>query len=103
MTYACPAWEFAAHNQLLKLQRPQNKVLCTVGNFPRRTPIRDLHMIFTLPYIHNCITKLCRQQAKVIQNPENANVRNIGLGELRQRKCKTLKHGGGQTYARSNY
>jgi hypothetical protein len=27
MTYACPAWEFAADNHLLKLQRQQNKVL----------------------------------------------------------------------------
>jgi hypothetical protein len=27
MTYACPAWEFAADNDLLKLQHLQNKVL----------------------------------------------------------------------------
>jgi len=25
MTYACPAWEFAADSHLLKLQRLQNK------------------------------------------------------------------------------
>jgi hypothetical protein len=25
MTYACPAWEFAADNHLLKLQRLKNK------------------------------------------------------------------------------
>jgi hypothetical protein len=29
MTYACPAWEFAADTYLLKLQRLQNKVLRT--------------------------------------------------------------------------
>jgi hypothetical protein len=34
MTYACLAWEFAADNHLLKLQRQQNKVLRTIGNFP---------------------------------------------------------------------
>jgi hypothetical protein len=28
---------------LLKLQRLQNKVLRTIGNFPQRTPVRDLH------------------------------------------------------------
>jgi hypothetical protein len=39
MTNACPAWEFAADNHLLKLQRLQNKFLRTTGNFPRRTPI----------------------------------------------------------------
>jgi hypothetical protein len=27
LTYACPAWEFAAESHLLKLQRLQNKVL----------------------------------------------------------------------------
>jgi hypothetical protein len=58
MTYACPTWEFAAANHLLKLQRLQNKVLSTIGNFPRLAPVRDLHMAFKLPYI----TKLCRQQ-----------------------------------------
>jgi hypothetical protein len=50
-TYACPAWEFAADNHLLKLQRLQNKVLRTIENFPRRTPIRDLHVVFKLTYI----------------------------------------------------
>jgi hypothetical protein len=48
------------------------------------------------------ITKLCRQQAKVIQNHENENVRNIGQGEARYRKYKKLKFGGGQTYDRSS-
>jgi hypothetical protein len=52
MTYASPAWEFAADSHLLKLQRLQNEVLHTIGNFPRRTPIRDLHMAFKLPCIH---------------------------------------------------
>jgi hypothetical protein len=42
------------------------------------------------------------QQAEVIQNPENANVRNIGQGEPRHRKYKRLKFGGGQAYDRSS-
>jgi hypothetical protein len=37
MTYVCPVWEFAAETYLLKLQRLQNKVLRTIGSFPRRT------------------------------------------------------------------
>jgi hypothetical protein len=52
MTYACPAWEFAADNHLLKLQRLQNKVLRAIGNCPRRTPVRDLHMDFKILYIY---------------------------------------------------
>jgi hypothetical protein len=33
MAYAFPAWEFAAEIHLLKLQRLQNAVLRTIGNF----------------------------------------------------------------------
>jgi hypothetical protein len=102
MTYGCPAWEFAADNHLLKLQRLQNKVLRIIRNFPRCTPIRDLHMTFKLPYIYDYITKLCRQQAEVIQNHENANCSNIGQGEPRHRKYKRLKLGGSQAYGRSS-
>jgi hypothetical protein len=72
------------------------------GHFPRRTPIRDLHMAFKLPYISDYITKLCRQQSEVIYNHENANVCNIGQGEPRHRKYKRLKLGGGQAYDRSS-
>jgi hypothetical protein len=101
MTYVCPAWEFAADNHLLKLQRLQNIVLRSIENFPRRTPVRDLHMAFTLPYIYDYITKLCSQQEEV-QNHNNENVRNIGQGKHRHRKYKRFKHGGGQTYNRSS-
>jgi hypothetical protein len=74
MTYASSAWEFAANTHLLKLQHLQNKVLRTNGNFPRSTPVRELHKAFNIPYIYDYITKLCRQQAEVIQNHENVNV-----------------------------
>jgi hypothetical protein len=86
MTYACLAWEFAADNHLIKLQSLQNKVLRTIGNFLRHIPIRYLHMALKLPYIYDYIRKLCRQQAEVIQNHQNANVRNFGQGEPRRRK-----------------
>jgi hypothetical protein len=59
----------------MKLQRLQNKVLRTIGNFPRRTPVRELHKAFNIPYIYDYITKLRRQQARVIENHKNANVR----------------------------
>jgi hypothetical protein len=74
------------------------------GNFPRRTPVRDLHKTFKMPYVYDYITKLCRQQAEVILNHDNENVRNIGQGEARHRKYeyKWLKLGGGQAYDRSS-
>jgi hypothetical protein len=86
----------------MKLQCPQNKVLRTTGYFPRRTPIRDLHIAFKIPYVYDYITKLCRQEAEVIQNHDNENVCNIGQGETRHRKYKRLKLGGGQAYDRSS-
>jgi hypothetical protein len=49
MTYACPSWEFAVHSHLINLQRPQNKVPWSTGNYPRCTPVRDFHMAFKLP------------------------------------------------------
>jgi hypothetical protein len=102
MTYASPAWEFAADTHLMKLQRLQNKVISTIGNYPRHTPVCDLHMDFQIPFVYDYITKLCRQQAEVTQNYVNENVRNIGQGEANHRKYKRLKLGGGQAYDRSS-
>jgi hypothetical protein len=80
----------------MKLQRLQNKVLRTIGNFLRRKPVRELHTAFNIPYVYDFTTKLCRQQTEVILNHDNENVRNIGEGEARHRKYKRLKLGGGQ-------
>jgi hypothetical protein len=63
----------------------QNKVLHTIGNFLRHT------------HIYDYITKLCRKQAKIIQNHGNANVHNIGQGKPWHRKL-----GGGQAYDHSS-
>jgi hypothetical protein len=59
-------------------------------------------MAFEIPFVYDYITKLCRQQAEVIQNRDNENVRNIGLGKANHRKYKRLKLGGGQAYDRSS-
>jgi hypothetical protein len=55
ITYAWPAWELVADTHLLKLQRIQNKVLRTIGNFPRCTPVQDMHTAFNLPYMYYVI------------------------------------------------
>jgi hypothetical protein len=102
LTYAFPAWEFGTDTHLLKLQRLQNRILRTSGNFPWRTPVRELHKAFSIPYVYDYMTKLSRQQAEVILNHENANVRNIGQGDAPHRKYKRLKLGGGQAYDRSS-
>jgi hypothetical protein len=78
ITYACPAWELAADTHLLKLQRLQNNILRTIGNFPRCTPVRDWHTAFNPPCVYDYITKLCRKQAEVIRNDETEHVRGTG-------------------------
>jgi hypothetical protein len=45
----------------------------------------SMHVAFQIPYIYDYITKSCRQQAEVIQNHENENVRYIGQGEAPQK------------------
>jgi hypothetical protein len=65
----------------MKLQRLKNKVIRTIGNFPRRTSVREMHLAFHLSYVYDYMTKLCRQQAEVILNHDNENVRNNGQGE----------------------
>jgi hypothetical protein len=46
--------------------------------------------------------ELCRQQAEVVLNHGNENVRYIRQGEARHRNHKRLKLGGGQAYGRSS-
>jgi hypothetical protein len=87
---------------IYKIAAPENRVLRNIGNFPWRTPVRELHKAFNIPYVYDYMTKLSRKQAEVIQNHENANVRNIGQGEPRHRKFKRLKLCGGQAYDRSS-
>jgi hypothetical protein len=53
-------------------------------------------MAFNLPYVYDYITKLCRQQAEVIQYHENEHVCSTGEGEARHRKYTRLKLGSGQ-------
>jgi hypothetical protein len=91
MTYACPAWEFAAETNLLKLQHLQNKVLRTIGNLPRCALVRDMNVAFQIPYVY---------EAEIVRNHENENIRTIGQGETPHRKHKRLRLGGGHLYDR---
>jgi hypothetical protein len=45
MIKVCLACEFTVHTRLCKLQRLQNKVLRTVGNFPSLTPVHELKKV----------------------------------------------------------
>jgi hypothetical protein len=66
MTYACPAWEFASYNSLLKLQRVQKKVLCTIGNFLRHKSVCELHKAFNILYIYD-YNKVMQETSKIME------------------------------------
>jgi hypothetical protein len=59
-SYVCPSWGFAADTYLIKMQRLQNKLFRTIGNFPRCTPVRDLHTAFNLPYVYDYYNKIVK-------------------------------------------
>ena len=42
----------------------------------------------------NFVTELRRQEAEVLQNHDNENVRDVGLGQTQRRKLKRLRHCG---------
>jgi hypothetical protein len=88
----------AADGHLLKLQRLQNKILRTNGNFSRRTSVRDLHMAFELPFIYDYVTKLWRQQSEIIQNNKKRKCshrwtrRNADIGYIKDLNLAAVKH-----------
>jgi hypothetical protein len=57
-----------------------------------------MHNAFQFLYLYDYITKLCRQQAQVIQNHENSHIQNTGQGKAQHRKYKRIKLGGAQAY-----
>jgi hypothetical protein len=96
-TYASPAWEFAANTHLLKLQRLQNKVLLTIGNFPRRTPVQELHKAFNIPYITIILQNYAGNKQKLYKimkmqiyailgkaKPNTENIRGLNLAVVKR-------------------
>jgi hypothetical protein len=86
-----------------KLQVLQNRILRTIGKFPRNTPIRNIGMAFQIPYVYDYITKLCRQHAQVTQLMK-MHVFAI-LCKVKPNTDNTYKRlelGGGQAYDRSS-
>jgi hypothetical protein len=89
MTYASPAWEFAANTHLLKLQRLQNKVLRIISNFPRRTPVRELHRIILQNYTGNKQTlyKIMKMRMSAIlgkAKPDTENIKCLNLAAVKR-------------------
>ena len=49
------------------------------------------------------VTKLCRQEAEIIQNHEHVNFRNTVQGEDQSRKCDGIKQDGGEEYLQCDW
>jgi hypothetical protein len=58
-------------------------------------------MAFKLPYVYDYLTKLCRQQAEVIQNHENEMFVTVDKAKPDTGNMR-LKLGGGHAYDRSS-
>jgi hypothetical protein len=54
-----------------------------------------------MPYVYDCITKLCRTQTQLIVNDVNPNTSGTGEGQARHRMYKKFKLGDGQAYGHS--
>jgi hypothetical protein len=65
-TDAYPVRQFAADTYVLKVQRLERKVIRTTDKFPKRTPIREMHVAFKIPHVYESIEILCRHQAEVL-------------------------------------
>jgi hypothetical protein len=96
MAHACPTREYMADAHPVQLQRLQNRGPSAIGNLGRCTQVREFHVAFKIPYVHDYITKLCRTQIEVTLNLTNLSVRGIGQ-EVVHRKYKRLKLVGGES------
>jgi hypothetical protein len=81
--------------RLLKLQRLQNMVLRTIGSFPRRTSVVDMHVAFQIPYVYDYIKTHAGKEHKSSNimkmkmfatldksNPDRQNIRGLNLAEV---------------------
>jgi hypothetical protein len=78
ITYAAPAWGYAAKTHLSKVQVFQNKVLRIVTKLPRVTSIEILHDQTGMETIKSHVRKLARKLYFKSQYNENAQIRQLG-------------------------
>jgi hypothetical protein len=78
ITYAAPAWGYAAKTHLNKLQIFQNKVLRIITKLPRVTPIDILHEQTGMETIKAHVSRLARKLYSKSQLSDNAHIRQLG-------------------------
>jgi hypothetical protein len=82
----------------LKIAHTENKVLYTTGNFPRCTPVCDVHVTFKLPYVYDYITKLSGKKQKSYKIMRM----NMFAAQDKVKPDTENLRGGGQAYDRSS-
>jgi hypothetical protein len=99
MTYACPAWGFAADTHLSNVQRPAKQGAPHYGNFSRHTPTRKGHVAFKISYVHGFFTKLRRRRAEDTQKHDNKNIFvTLDKAKPQHTEYNKLNLDGGQKY-----
>jgi hypothetical protein len=56
-----------ADAHLLKLQRPQNRVVRVTGNLDRSTQVSELHVAFKLSCVYDYITKTLKMTGVLLK------------------------------------
>jgi hypothetical protein len=101
MTYACPAWEFAADNHLLKFLRLQNKFSAPLEIF------QGAHLFANCTWLSNFRIYTIIWQSYPGNKWKSYKIMKMKMFAILDkancdRKYKGLKLGGGQTYDRSS-
>jgi hypothetical protein len=61
-----------------------------------------MHVAFQIPYVYDCITKSCRQQAEIIHNMKMKMYALLDKAKPHEENIKGLNLGGGHLYDSSS-
>jgi hypothetical protein len=99
ITYAAPVWSATSLTNYHQLQVYQSKCLRVIGDFPRCTPISNLHVHFRIISIRQFIYHLTDKffvRCPVHPNPLVRNIGNYTLQDLHRQytkyRHKRIKH-----------
>lgn len=91
LTYGCPIWNMTCASNYQKLQILQNKFLRLVGNYPRYTPIHQLHDELKIEYISAYVKHITKRFYSSKNVCENSLLDDLQYTNLHY-KHKRLKH-----------
>jgi len=93
LTYTAPVWSNTSSSNYRQLQILQSKCLQVIGNYPRSTPIINLHTALNLEPIHEFIYRLtekCFYSCLAHPNPLVREIGNYTLPDLHRQYRKYI-------------